>query len=512
MLYSLTSRRVVWAVLIVGVVYFTFFRLHSPSGFDLFDIKPEQRAVCHIFPEWEGSSAAHLVYGGVVANQPPVVGDAASIGDPGRCLSASSRLDQYQQSQDRNWRRVRWGEVQRCCFRAGRHSHVASESGNHDNIWFQMPEKLETKVTTDAKGRTAVVLRTWDDYNYTDTRLAWLRALITEISLHSGGAYEVFLLVNVKDDSISLGQNSNIYEQKLRDCVPREFRDMALLYNQKVLEAWYPKVKEHGAQDQMYQALQIFTHKFPQFSHVWQLEMDLRMTGHAHTTLESASTFARAQPRHNLWERNGRFYIPELYNGSYEAFAAAVDAEIGEVGIWGPVHTTDFEPKGPQPPPRSTRSWGVDEDADLISFMPMIDPRGTDWTYERHVVGFADGETTPRRAAFAQHEHGQWVVSEATLETFALLHGLKAVTVPHPIAFANDMTAQTAEADINRGPPHNKAGGHLPSFAYTTKGWVQEPWPKSSYWFATNDAANKWHSYLDGECMPPMLLHPVKDE
>lgn len=390
-----------------------------------------------------------------------------------------------------------------------------------------MPENIETSLV-EKKGQTAVVLRTWDNYNYTDVRRAWLRALIAETSLHSGGEYEVFLLINVKDDRIRLDQDSEVYEEVLRECVPEEFRDIALLYNQNVLKTWYPKVKEHGAQDQMYQALQIFAHKFPQFAHVWQLEMDLRTTGHVHTTLETASAFALAQPRRNLWERNGRFFIPELYNGSYETFAAAVDDEIGDRGIWGPATTTDFEPRGPFPPPRSVRNWGINEGADLIGMMPMIDPRGTDWVYEHHVFGFADGEATPRRAAFvsmtrasrrllllvseAQRQRGQWVVSEATLETFALLHGLKAVTVPHPIAFANDMTAEAAETELNRGPRHSKAGGRGPSFSYTSGGWVPGPWSQSSYWFAADDAPNRWHSYLSGDCLPPMLLHPVKDE
>lgn len=294
-------------------------------------------------------------------------------------------------------------------------------------------------------------------------------------------------------------------------------------------EAWYPAVDEHGAQDQMYQALQIFAHRFPRFAHVWQLEMDLRLTSHVHGTLARAAEFAASQPRRNLWERNGRFYVPQLYRGSYEAFAAGVDAEMGpEEGVWGPVKTTGFEPKGPRPPPRSRLDWGVGEDADLVSLMPMIDPIGTEWIYEEAVHGFADGAATPRRAAFvsmtrasrrllllvseAQREEGRWVVSEATLETFALLHGLKAVTVPHPIALESSISAREADFLVNKGPPHSKAGGKAPSMAYTTGGFIEGPWYHASYWFAADEAPDYWHRYLHGECMPPMLLHPVKDE
>ncbi|RYO76129.1 hypothetical protein DL766_002747 [Monosporascus sp. MC13-8B] len=426
---------------------------------------------------------------------------------------------------DRNWTEVRWGEVQQRCTR-GRYK-PATEFITQD-LWHQAPKEVEIETKTGERGRTAIVLRTWDDYNYSETRRAWLRALITETALHSDGDYEVFFLVNVKNNDIRLDQDKNAYEQALRQFVPEEFRDVAFLYNTRVLESWYPKVEEHGAQDQMYQALQIFSHKFPHFTHIWQLEMDLRLTSHVHTTLESTVAFARAQPRRNLWERNGRFYIPELYNGSYEAFAAAVDADIGDTGVWGPVPTKDFEPYGPQPPSRSKTDWGINEDADLVSLMPMIDPVGTDWIYEDKVYGFADGAATPRRAAFvsmtrasghllrlvskAQRERGQWVVSEATLETFALLHGLKAVTVPHPIAFEDSVTAGAADADINHGPPHSKAGGRAPSMSYTTKGFIPGPWFHASYWFAADEAPNYWQQYLEGKCMPPMLLHPVKDE
>ena len=63
------------------------------------------------------------------------------------------------------------------------------------------------------------------------------------------------------------------------------------------------------------------------------------------------------------------------------------------------------------------------------------------------IHGFPDGLATPRRAAFvsitrssrrllqlvseAQRESSQWIASEGTMETFAFLYDLKAVTIPH---------------------------------------------------------------------------------
>ncbi|KAI1126297.1 hypothetical protein F5Y10DRAFT_245305 [Nemania abortiva] len=395
--------------------------------------------------------------------------------------------------------------------------------------WRLPPPDLKNGHESHRKGREiAIVLRTWDDYDYTENRMAWLRALIAEASLERHNKYRVFFLVNIKDPDVRLEEDVFGYDRLMRKCVPSEFRDISFLFNERTLKAWYPKVPEHGAQDQMYQALQIFSEKFPQYEYIWQLEMDLRLTSHVHDTLESAATFARTQGRRNLWERNGRFYIPEQHDNSWSNFTRTVDAEIGDAGIWGAVSTSKFTSRGPKPPSRSNSTWGVGEEADLISFMPMIDPRGTDWMYEHVLRGFADGASTPRRAAIisitrssrrllhlvsqAQRRKGQWLVSEATMETFALLHGLKAVTVPHPIVFDAQMTTDELVANIDRGPRSNKAGGQMPSLLYTYEGWIDGPWWGASYWFTGYGAQKIWDAYMDGAKFPPMLLHPIKEE
>ncbi|KAI0120261.1 hypothetical protein F4776DRAFT_665740 [Hypoxylon sp. NC0597] len=482
---------------------------------------------CQIWPGWRASNSEQLSYEACQDTiNSPLIGHVGVLGDPNRCLLASSRLDQYH-SLDRNWSEVRWGQVQRQC--AAREYKLSPLEYPVDRLW-RLPgasQEIETQVHGNS-GRVAIVLRAWDNYEYTEKRLAWLRALIVEVSLQRSGRYQVFFLVNVKDPDIHLEEDGDAYEQALIKFVPEEFRDMAVLFNERTLKAWYPLVQEHGAQDQMYQALQIFSQKFKQYDFIWQLEMDLRFTSHVHDTLESAATFARAQSRRNLWERNGRFYVPGLYNDSYENFAAAVDAEIGDNGVWGPVSTSEFISQGSQPPSRTKWNWGIGEDADLISFMPMIEPVGTNWIYEDVIHGFADSTATPRRVAIvsitrssrrllqlvheAQQGRGQWLVSEATLETFALLHGLKAVTVPHPISINKEMTAEELDAEINKGPSHSKAGGKTPSMLYSKDGWLPGPWWEASYWFTGSGAENVWKAYVEGRRLPPMLLHPVKEK
>ncbi|KAI1851490.1 hypothetical protein JX265_013237 [Neoarthrinium moseri] len=489
-----------------------------------------QDTACQIWTDWVAPAISHHH---LDQSKRPILGDAAVFGKADQCSSSRSRLDVYMHSQHHNFTKVKWGQLQHRCASGG-HGPTEGYLNNVREIWQQPPkftsteEEDERNHHSNQRERTAIVLRTWDNYQYTEARLVWLRALISETSLHSHGHFQVFFLVNIKDGNMQLEEDTVAYEQLLQQSVPMEFRDMALLYNERTLRKWYPKVEEHRAQDQMYQALQIFSHQFAQFDFIWQLEMDLRVTGHMYDTLTSATAFAVDQPRRNLWSRNGRFYLPELFDYSYQKFAISVDSEQSSSEVWGPVHTTDFTPKGPPVRTKEDSTWGVGEQADLISFMPLIDPIGTDWIYEDSVQGFADGLATPRRASFvsmtrssrsllrlvhqAQRERGQWVVSEATLETFALLHGLKAVFVPHPVSFTSNITAQELDEAIHRGPQHSKAGGKSPSLLYTKHGYVDGPWPASSYWWSGNDAGKIWHAYLQGECLPPMFLHPVKDE
>ncbi|OTB08549.1 hypothetical protein M426DRAFT_7862 [Hypoxylon sp. CI-4A] len=527
MQYFPATRRLISSVAIALciVVYLTNQSSLPLRGLLVWTLDPTISPSCQVWPGRQGSGLERLSYGECHdATDQPLVGDVGALGNPERCLLAGSRFDQYYSSPSRNWSEVRWGQVQRRC--ASRESRLSPLEYEINKIW-RGSQSVEVPLKEDGD-RVAIVLRAWDNYEYTEKRLAWLRALIAEVSLQRAGRYQVFFLVNVKDPNIHLEEDDTAYEQALVDFVPDEFRDMAVLFNERTLKAWYPLVEEHGAQDQMYQALQIFSQRFTQYDFIWQLEMDLRLTSHVHDSLQSAAAFARTQSRRNLWERNGQFYLPDLYGNSYENFSVAVDAWIGDTGIWGPVSTSDFTPLGSEPPPRTKESWGVGEEADLIGFMPMIDPVGTNWVYEDAVHGFADGTATPRRVAIvsitrssrrllqlvheAQQTQGQWVVSEATLETFALLHGLKAVTIPHPISFDKKMTPEELDIEIHKGPPHSRAGGETPSMLYSKNGWVMGSWWEASYWFTGGGAEKVWNAYLDGKRLPPMLLHPVKEK
>jgi len=201
--------------------------------------------------------------------------------------------------------------------------------------------------------------------------------------------------------------------------------------------------------------------------------MDAHNTGHTYHFLEKAVAFAKAQPRKYLWERNAYFYLPGAH-GSWQDFTHTVDRSMRgreESSVWGPVPApgAPIRPLGPTPPLSNPRHenyvWGVGEEADLVTLLPIFDAAATNWTFPNKTWGVpAD---MPRRASpitmwrmsrgllgamhAAAADDGAAVVSEMSAPTFALLHGLKAVAVPHPIYLDGQWTARELAQVVNRG-------------------------------------------------------------
>ncbi len=110
MLQHYAPRRVVLSAFVCFVVIVTFYRFYEPFGpVDALN-NVTQDPLCYIWPDWQDSSPAHLSYKTVRTKKRPVLGDAAFIGNPDRCLLANRRLDQYLPSKDRNWDEIRWGK------------------------------------------------------------------------------------------------------------------------------------------------------------------------------------------------------------------------------------------------------------------------------------------------------------------------------------------------------------------------------------------------------------------
>lgn len=346
------------------------------------------------------------------------------------------------------------------------------------------------------KPRTAILIRTWEGYEYKENDIQAIRALVTETSLLTGGEYQVFLFVNIKQREANIYDDERIYQDLLKRTVPKELRDIAILWTERVLEDWYPHVGDWQVYWMQFMPLQWFSKQHPEFDYVWNWETDARYIGNHYHFLERIAEFAQQMPRKHMWERNSRFYFPDSWNGNYDAFLADTDEQILNASamglidepVWGPKPYAPFQyPLGPLPPTKAEEDnfeWGVGEEADLITLQPIWDPAETEWSYRNHIWNFIpevrphftpengnhDGfdhpgfPTIPRRvfintvARFSkrmlhvmhlENLQGRAMQAEMWPATVALQHGLKAVYAPHPIWTDRKWPAWYAEAIFN---------------------------------------------------------------
>lgn len=400
------------------------------------------------------------------------------------------------------WNEVRWGELQDECLKLNKNryrpearspavkipttvlpaSAVASSA-------FAIPTdtsrgNMENRATNDVvyHHRTAILIRAWTGYKYEENDITAIRAMVSELSLQSGGEYQVFLYVHVKDRNLAIFDDADLYNKILKENVPEELRDIAILWSESIFPKWYPKVMDWQVYWQQFMCLQWFSLTHPEFDYVWNWETDARYTGHHYHFFEKISEFADRQPRKLLWERNKRYYIPSVH-GSYKSFVEKTHADILNASanslipapVWGPRPWARADPPqkplGPRPPTTFDEDdfeWGVNEPADFITLLPMWDPRNTTWSYKDKIWnylpdvrpiftpedGAADWFTNPEfesidRRVFintvvrfskkmlqAMHEEnlvGRSMQAEMWPSTVALQHGLKAVYAPHPI-------------------------------------------------------------------------------
>ncbi|KAJ5503350.1 hypothetical protein N7463_006224 [Penicillium fimorum] len=157
---------------------------------------------------------------------------------------------------------------------------------------------------------------------------------------------------------------------------------------------------------QYFQPVRIFSQLHQQYDFIWQFEMDARYTGHLYHLLEQAAAFAKQQPRKHLWERNSYFYIPTVH-GTWEEFNSMVDRwMVDRATVWGPVPVEDLNVSAEAhflPPiltaEKDISSWGIGEEADVITWLPQFNPANTGWPMRDVIYGFAEGPAIPRRSS-----------------------------------------------------------------------------------------------------------------
>lgn len=88
--------------------------------------------------------------------------------------------------------------------------------------------------------RTAIVLRAWDQFSWTDDDICNVRALISEVSL-LGDDYSVYILLQIKDD-VAPGQELETAKFRL---IPAEFANITEAWTTSDSQNAYPAVGEY---------------------------------------------------------------------------------------------------------------------------------------------------------------------------------------------------------------------------------------------------------------------------
>ncbi|KAM3441996.1 hypothetical protein NHJ13734_002584 [Beauveria thailandica] len=521
--------------------------------------------------------------------------------DPNICWERDARLGAYgllEQTkqvggrlQPLQWDRVEWDKLQRTCTKsnAKRFRNDVSSDNPYLAIYPETQRFVaakstkETQISIDSNGRarslpklengdsqstdagpsdtmtieatpqykkenrTALLLRSYTGKRYTENDKQNIRALITELALRSGGEYEVFLLLQVKDASKDIFGSQKDYRQVLSEHVPVEFHGITVLWNDQSIKEIYTEMRDDSERDvhnAQWLSVQKFSYDHPEFEYIWNWEMDFRYTGHHYDLLDNIHKFARKQPRKGLWERNERWYVPE-YHGDYDtAFRKSIEQQYGDDIVWGPPDLPFINPQGPMPPSTPSQDnyeWGVGEDADIITVGPMFNPINSLWIMSNRVWGYSDDnhrkEDIPRRTTIVTHSRiskrllslmhtenmrGNHVASEMTPQTVALHHGLKAVFAPQPVFMDREWTGAFVNKWFNAGPG-GVAGGYGSAMGwgrerrYQGTTWYYRAEPPSRLfnnwmgWEDTGIGGAKWEQYNGRPCLPSIMLHPVKD-
>ncbi|MCJ1338247.1 hypothetical protein MMC09_003533 [Bachmanniomyces sp. S44760] len=444
------------------------------------------------------------------------------------------------------------------------------------------PKDKETNRLTAAETplpRTAVIIRTWDDAEYTQEDILHIRSMISELAILSGGEYTIHFLIHVKDDNAPIWADEDTYDRILDKSLPIEFRGMGTLWSERQMaliygglaESFFRGLPVHGAYRSTYMPVQYFAHQHPEYDYFWNWEKDIRYTGQWYHLFDKLQSFAREQPRKGLWERNGRFYVPSVH-GSWEDFKqmVRVQTEMGtespnnmwsglkdskdgkpstaskiDKPIWGPHGPPDAFNGSADPVPPTTyekdkHSWGVGEEADLITLNPLFDPSGATWILSEDVTGYnvsRDGlperrtaiitaarlsrrllNTMHRETALAHHT----MFSEMWPASCALHHGLKAVYAPHPVYIDRDWPTQYLANVMNAGKNGASGGARTSVFGerehnfrgttwYYNAGFSENLWRRWLGYRVDNSGGEEEEIAGEGRmCLPGILLHPVK--
>ena len=181
------------------------------------------------------------------------------------CFDSRSRYRPYGYEDDGassskvDWDLVSRGEVQRACVEANRKRYAGTD-GYDNTIVFTYPtphdvtsvnenlhfpeDESRGRETALLKKRSAIVFRVEALREWTIDTIQYLRTVVMETSLHTGGEYELVIMVKVRDEEGPIFNNVGVHREVLGKVVPKEFQHLSVLYNEKILKSWYPRTFE----------------------------------------------------------------------------------------------------------------------------------------------------------------------------------------------------------------------------------------------------------------------------
>ncbi|KAK7733836.1 hypothetical protein SLS63_004622 [Diaporthe eres] len=524
-----------------------------------------------------------ISYPGIPANMPaPYFGGYEELGlAPNQCFERFGRLGAYGYSYSKadggfelesvpsgeaaleqmipkiNYSKIKWDQVQKRCLEKNRERFgldkdaVNKPDGALSRLWSQA-EKIAGKKTV---ARNALVLRAWTGIDWSPMRIITTRSLINELSLKTGGQYDIHILLHITDDSINIS-NPETARKMIEENIPEEFWDITTPWSVPAMAEYYPGFTEdmtieNDSGKPLYSvyriphfALQWFAQHHPEYEFYWNWELDLRYTGNYFEFFDAAAKWSDKQPRKYLWERNERYWIPGLH-GSWEDFVKHVEEETKASNFpspWGPIFNdgvVDTSTFPPHPMDKDNYEWGVGEPADLITLNPLFDPEKNAWCLRYDITGY-NQSVPPRRTSIitigrfsrrllqAMHEEASrnkhTMFPEMFPGSITLHHGLKGVYIPHPVYFDRRWPLDRLDSVFNKAETPESSVYYFPF----TPGTGEANFLTASYYYNTEFGPPLWHRWLGRDssgagspeaekesgrmCLRGALIHPVKQD
>ncbi|WFD36176.1 hypothetical protein MCUN1_003053 [Malassezia cuniculi] len=363
--------------------------------------------------------------------------------------------------------------------------------------------------------RTALVLRSYQGFAWSEDMILNVRALISELSLNNPGTpWDIRILVEVKDHSLSVFTSEWDRYRVLMTSVPREFWGLVDLWSERELEVLYAGLPGKFINNMIAQtsyraclmALQKFYLDHQEYDYVWNWELDVRYIGNFLDYFEGVEKYARDEPLQPGMTKYEQWYIPNV--------------TVSEQRWTSPMKETSH----------------IGLEADLITLGPIFDPRGSGWYWTHDVQNYRKGQDTDRRASIGTNmrmsrgllEAMNVVNAEAkkslhceAWSTTLVLHSqmesshdhsfypeagytytlplpFKGVFSPHPIYFRHEWDVNLLHSLLNRQDFYEPRRENLHR--------------DSSFYYHSEHAREIYLGWKHGAdvCRAPAMLHPIK--